>query len=606
MEERVADYIIRKVYEAGAGHVFMISGRGILYLTDAVARNRNIKPVCTYHEQGASYAAMAYAASSEKTAACLVSTGCAATNAVTACLCAYQDNLPVVFISGNNPLKENTRHTGVKIRTYGSQEADIISMVQSITKYAVMLEDAEHVVTEVEKALHLAQEGRKGPVWIDIPLDVQNMRIDEGVQEHFSIPCINEQEDLQIEAVANELNQAQRPIILIGGGARAARSEIKAFVEKYDFPLVCTPSAADIYGTSHDLSIGIMGSLGGSRAGNFAVQNCDYLLVVGSKLCSQHTGRKDKFAREAKITVVDIDEAEHTQKNGVKIDRFILADAKDFMTALFYYADHDFELESCDKAWVEKCQHWKEVFSINNEPFMRELKDNNEIDLYSLADMLSSNLPGNATIITDAGLEELIIPSSIKYKDGQRCLFPAAQGAMGYAIPAIIGAYEAGRQNIICIVGDGSIMMNLQELQIISALNMPVKIVVINNGMYAVIRKRQHDLFRKRTVGNDPSDGVPAPDFQKIAECFGFKYRLIQNRTELTEALQHTQQSECMNAIIEPEIIEVMCTPEQKYFHESYTLNEKRKLVHRPIEDMSPFLDRDLIRSEMIIDMMEE
>ena len=188
MEERVADYIIRKVNEAGAGHIFLISGRGILYLTDAVAKNKNVKPVCTYHEQGASYAAMAYARAKDSTkyddkdaknnidsvSACLVSTGCAATNAVTACLCAYQDNLPVIFISGNNPLNENTRHTGVKIRTYGSQEADIISIVQSVTKYAVMLEKAENVVKEVEKAIYIAQEGRKGPVWIDVPVNFEN------------------------------------------------------------------------------------------------------------------------------------------------------------------------------------------------------------------------------------------------------------------------------------------------------------------------------------------------------------------------------------------------------------------------------------------------
>lgn len=596
--ERVADYIIRKVNEAGAEHIFLITGRGILYLTDAVAKNREITAVPTYHEQGASFAAMAYAAASNGISACLVSTGCAAANAVTAALCAYQDNLPVVFISGNNPLNENTRHTGADIRTYGSQETDIISIVQPVTKYAVMLEEADRIVYEVEKALFIAQDGRRGPVWIDVPLDVQNMRIEEKEQKHFE-PERAAVYDISsaVDEIAEELSRTERPVLLIGGGAADAGDEVKLLVEKYNIPLLCSPAASDIYGTAHRLSIGAVGSIGGSRAGNFTLQNCDYLLAVGTKLCSQLTGMKDKFAREAKIAVVDIDEAEH-RKKGVAIDRLVVSDAKIFLSAL---SGRDLTIDSC--GWAEKSVHWKELFSISNEAFIKELKDQNKIDLYSMMDALSPVLPDDATVITDAGLEELIVPSSIRFREGQRCLFPAAQGAMGYAIPAIIGAYEAGRRSLVCIVGDGSIMMNLQELQIISALKIPVKIFVINNNMYAVIRKRQTDLFRKRTIGNDPSDGVPAPNFRNIAECFEFSYRLFGNRAELLEGLPVLFSDEAESI---PEMIEVISIDEQKYFHESYAINEKRRLVHRPIEDMAPFLSRELIKEEMIVGMMEE
>ena len=576
--ERVADYIIRKVNEAGAGHIFLITGRGILYLTDAVAKNKNITPLCTYHEQGASYAAMAYASSRDGVGACLVSTGCAATNAVTACLCAYQDNLPVIFISGNNQLNENVRYTGAGIRTYGSQEADIISIVYSITKYAVMLDKSEKVVEEVEKAIYLAMEGRKGPVWLDVPLDVQNMRIEESEQEHYHIPdnnCNVSMDD--VDYVANELMLSARPIILIGGGARQAEPELREFIERHNIPTVCSPAASDIYGSSHKLSIGAVGSLGGSRAGNFALQNADLVLSIGSKLCSQLTGNKKYFARDAKVFAIDIDEKEHT-KNGVALDKVVVSNAKDFLSALLKK-----DIGVCSTDWSGKCEHWKATFSVRNEAFIKDLIESDVIDLYSLMDELSTILPDDATVITDAGLEELIVPSAIKYKAGQRCLFPAAQGAMGYAIPAILGAYEAGRNNICCIVGDGSIMMNIQELQIVRSLQIPVKIFVINNNMYAVIRKRQKDLFRKRTIGNDPSDGVPQPDFKKIAECFEFDYRKICNRTELLSDLPQVFNGKA-------EIIEVMSTPDQKYFHESYTINEKRKLVHRPIEDMSPFL----------------
>lgn len=595
--ERVADYIIRKITETGAEHIFFLAGRGILYLTDALAKNKNVIPVTVYHEQGASYAAMAYARARDSISSCLVSTGCAATNAVTACLCAYQDNLSVVFISGNNPLVENVRHTKDLRRTYGSQEADIISIVEPITKYAVMLEDVNQVAYEVEKALYLATHGRKGPVWIDVPLDVQNMRMDENMVDNHYVPeqkC-DSYYDIGIAAkkVAHELNNARRPIILIGGGARKIGKEIHELVTRYNIPVVYSPSGCDIYGTVNDLSLGAVGSIGGSRAGNFAVQNSDYVLVIGSKLCLQLTGVRKKFARNARIVVVDIDKNEHC--NNKLADKVILCDARIFVRNLLNCETLERHLD----IWPSKCLHWKQVFGLSEEDFLKDLICKDQLDLYSLMGLLFPNLPDDASIITDAGFEALIVPSAGKYKNGQCCLFPAAQGAMGYAIPAIIGAYAAGRNNIVCVVGDGSVMMNIQELQIISSQNIPVKIYVINNNMYAVIRKRQHDLFRRRTIGNDPSDGLPKPDFCKIANCFGIPYRLIKRRSEFIDYINSCSFSEI-------EMVEILCTPEQKYLHESYTINENKKLVHRPIEDMSPFLPRELIRKEMIVPMWEE
>lgn len=595
--ERVADYIIRKINEAGAGHIFMITGRGILYLTDAVARNNNIIPVSTYHEQGASYAAMAYASSTNGISACLVSTGCAATNAVTACLCAYQDNLPVVFISGNHVRKENTRYTGAPIRTYGSQEADIIGIVDSITKYAVMLTDKDRAVYEVEKALWIALDGRKGPVWIDIPLDVQNMRINEEESEHYcQIEKSSNPSKEDMDSVLRALNNAERPVLLIGGGVASsgAVKEVRRLVEMTNIPVVFSPAASDVYGTSHELSIGSVGSLGGTRAGNFAVQNADFILAVGTKLCSQETGIKDNFARKAKLVVVDIDENEHT-KNGVKIDQVIHWDAKEFLCRLM-----NSKLNIVSKEWISRCKHWKELFSIKNEVFEKELREKDEIDLYSLMDLISDFLPEDATVITDAGFEELIVPSAIHYKDNQRCLFPSSQGAMGYAIPAILGAYFSRKRNIVCIVGDGSIMMNIQELGIIKAYNIPVKILVINNNMYSVIRKRQKDIFKNRTIGNDPTDGVPAPNFKTIAGSVGINYKKIVSLSELESNVKSMFADDC-----EAILYEIISTPDQKYLHESYALTEKRKLVHRPIEDLAPFLDRDVIRNEMIIEPLE-
>ena len=288
--ERLADYVIDRLTEEGIKHIFLITGRGILYLTDAVAKNEKIESVSTYHEQGASYAAMAYAAARDGKAACLVSTGCAATNAVTALLCAYQDNLPVIFISGQNMLNETTRYTGMDIRTYGSQEADIISVVEDISKYSVMIQEADSIGYEMDKALYMSEEGRKGPVWIDIPLDMQNARIDRNSLMHYEIkPIEKNAKDEDVEKVIEFLDKAERPVFFIGGGVRSAGAiEIfETIVKKTNIPVVFSPAAADAYGSGNQLSIGAVGSLGGSRAGNFAVQNADLVIAVGTKLCTQ-------------------------------------------------------------------------------------------------------------------------------------------------------------------------------------------------------------------------------------------------------------------------------------------------------------------------------
>ncbi len=596
--ERVADYIIDRLAEAGVNKIFLITGRGVLYLSDAVARCPDIEGVSLYHEQGASYAAMAYAAAKDGMGASLVSTGCAAANAVTAALCAWQDNLPCIFISGQHMLRETTRHTGIPIRTYGSQETDIISIVEPITKYAVMLERAEDVAAELDKAIYLANDGRKGPVWIDVPLDVQNMRVEPETLRRYEpeTHCGYGVQEETVRQIADELTHAERPLLFVGGGVRSAGAQrlVRDFSAKTEIPIVFSPSAADAVGAGEALSIGAVGGLGGSRAGNFAVQNADYLLVLGSKLCSQTIGSNpERFAREAKITVVDIDEQEH-QKNGAHIDRFVQADVKQFMERL-----SAIDVVVHCGAWTEKCLHWKGRFTVSKEQFIENSQDG-RIDLYRLADVLSGLLPDDATVITDAGFEELIIPSAVQYREGQRCLFPAAQGAMGYAIPAIVGAHFAGRRHIVTVVGDGSVMMNIQELQIIRWHDIPAKIFVINNDMYGVIRKRQKDLFRRRTIGNDPSDGVPAPDFEKIAASFDIPYRRIEAETELMEAVR------AVLAMDGPYICEVPCKTEQAYLHESVAINEARRLVKRPIEDMSPFLDRDVFRAEMIVKPMEE
>jgi acetolactate synthase I/II/III large subunit len=587
---RVADYIIDKIYEAGAKHIFMVTGRGALFLTDAVAANKELNSVCVHHEQAAAFAAVAYAQYTGKPGACLVSTGCAGTNTLTGVLNAWQDGIPCIFISGQNKIKETSRFTGIPLRTYGQQEADIIPIVESITKYAVMITDANKVVYEIEKALYLAQEGRKGPVWIDVPLDVQNIRIKPEEQEHFITNQFKVNEPLteDINYVLDALNKSKRPTILIGSGIRSAEAitELCEFITNSSVPLTYAGSAPDTYGVDNPLSVGSVGIMGCSRAGNFAVQNSDILLVLGCRLSSMTTGPDlSKFAREAKIIAVDIDEVEHS-KNGDKIDYLVISDVKKFLSSLLKE-----NFKKAERKWIEQCLHWKKVFPICEDKFNSVGK----VDLYQLANSLSTVLPANATLITDSGLLELILPTNVNFKENRRCIHPASQGSMGFALPAIAGVHYASNNPVVAVIGDGSIMMNIQEFETIRYNNIPAKVFVINNNVYSVIRKRQVELFRSRTIGTDPSNGVGCPNFKKIADSYEIPYVKIENSLELEKKLK-----EVLN-MKGPVLCEIMGLEDQDYISMSHTRNSKGRVVNRPLEDQSPYLDRDLFLSEMII-----
>ena len=587
---RVADYIIERLYNEGAKHIFMVTGRGILFLSDAVARHKEIKGISVHHEQAGAFAATAYAQCTEKIGACMVSTGCAGTNAITGLLCAWQDAIPCVFVSGQNKFQETERYSGIPLRTFGQQEADIIGIVEPLTKYAAMITNPKQIVYEMDKALYLAKSGRKGPVWIDVPLDIQNMRIELDELEHFSamdnLNFAPPAED--IEYVINALQRAERPVLLLGSGVRSADaiSELEKFVEKYRIPVTYASSATDVYGTSNQLSVGTVGSLGGTRAGNFAVQNSDLLLVLGCRLSPVTTGPDyDNFARAAKVIVVDIDRVEHSKKT-VKIDRLIISDVKKFLVSLI-----EEDVRSASDEWQNKCLHWKQVFPLCEDKY----KHTEKVDLYYLAECLSEILSDGAILLSDAGLEELIIPSTVSFRKGQRCIHPASQGVMGYALPGAVGAYFACGHQTVTVIGDGSIMMNLQELQTIRYHDIPIKIIVVNNNAYAIIRKRQVELFRTRTIGTDPGNGVGCPSFQKVAECFGIPYIRIENSTDLKSRIASVINMDG------PVLCEVLGVENQDYLRSSYAHNSKRRIIQRPIEDQAPFMERDLFLSEMII-----
>lgn len=594
---RVADYIMRRLAGAGARHVFQVTGRGALFLNDALAKHPDLTAVSLHHEQSCAYAAVAHAEQTGGLGACLVSTGCAATNTLTGVLSAWQDGIPCVFISGQNILRETSRHTGIPLRTYGQQEADIVALVTPITKFARMLTRPEDVVAAMDEALHLARSGRKGPVWLDIPLDLQSALIDPETIPGMDSTAVTEppapsRED--VARIAQSLREARRPVALIGRGVRSAGAEgrLADFIERWRLPLTYAASAPDTHGAANPLCIGSVGAMGCSRAGNFAVQNADFVLVLGSRLTSLTTGPDfGKFARAARVAVVDLDRVEHS-KAGIRIDHFVESDLAAFLDALGQE-----QARPTDAAWVDKCQHWKDLFS-GVEP---EFASADQVDLYQLADRLSELLPRPSTLVTDSGLAEVILPTNVRFAAGMNCIHPTSQGAMGFALPAAIGARHAKAQPVVAVIGDGSIMMNLQELESIRYQGLPIKVIVINNNVYSIIRRRQRDLFRKRTIGTDPGNGVSCPDFAKVADCFGLHYLRINNVAELDAGLT------AMLAHPGPVLCEIMGRADQGYIEIGQARSAvDRRLTRRPLEDQEPFLSRELFLGEMIIEPIDQ
>ena len=596
MMMRVADYIMQRLVQAGVGHVFQVTGRGTLFLSDALAKCKDLQAVSLHHEQSCAFAAVAYAEKKRGLGACLVSTGCGSTNAITGVLSAWQDAVPSIFISGQNILRETTRHTGIPLRTYGQQEADIVALVSPITKYANMLQRSQDVVEVMDRALHAALSGRKGPIWLDVPLDLQSALIDPDAltTTPFAIDTNPAPNPNDVQRIAQDLRLAKRPVLLIGKGVRAAGADelLRHLVEDWNLPLTYAASAPDSYGTAHALSIGSVGAMGCSRAGNFAVQNADYVLVLGSRLTALTTGTDYcKFARNAQVAVVDIDPVEHS-KAGIRIDHLVQADLQLFLQHLLAHTPQPVPAE-----WVEKCQHWKQLFSEVEQPFQSV----DVVDLYQLADRLSHAMPAGTTLVTDSGLAEVILPTNIRFSAGMACVHPASQGAMGFALPAAIGVQHASNGVVLAVIGDGSIMMNLQELQSISYQKLPVKIIVINNNVYSIIRRRQRDLFRKRTIGTDPANGVSCPDFAKVAECFGLHYQRIETINVLDAGLA------ALFAQPGPVLCEIMGREDQSYIELGQTRSAvDKRLIRRPLEDQEPFLPRDVFLREMLIEPTDQ
>lgn len=596
---RVADYIADYIYKLGVENVFMVSGGGMMFLSDGIALHPKLKTICTHHEQAAAMAAVSYAKYKGSYGTVYVTTGCGGTNAITGLLGAWQDNVPCIFISGQCKRKETIRNSGLHLRQFGVQEADIIAIVESLAKYSVMVNDPLKIAYHLDKAVYLARTGRQGPVWLDIPMDVQGAIIDEINLERFLPPETNMEyknspTDDEIEKLEELLQNSRRPIIVAGQGVRLANAipQFRAFIEKYRIPVVASRLGIDLLPSDHPFFIGRIGNKG-DRAGNFAVQNSDIVVAIGSRLSVSSTGHEyDKFAREAKIVVIDIDPVEH-KKNTVRIDLFINSDVKRCLEALTLQKPPD------TTAWAEKCLEWKKKWPVCLPEYANEQKG---INLYYFVDCLSRKMKDGSVVVSDAGSAFYVVSQGIQIKEGQRYITSGGQAEMGYTLPASIGVSIAkGRGEVLGVTGDGSLQMNIQELQTIVYYDLPVKIFVWNNDGYLSIRATQSKFFKGRFIGTDKTSGVSFPDTEKIANAYGIKYFRAVDSASLNDVVE-----EVLN-YPKAVICEIMCLRDQEIVPtvSSYK-KEDGTMVSRPLEDMYPFLGREEFKREMIVKPIEE
>jgi len=589
MKQRVADIVASFLVAQGIKDVFTLTGGGAMFLNDGIASNDNINAICNHHEQACAMGAVAYAKYKNGLAAAMLTTGCGATNAITGLLDAWQDNTPVIFISGQIKRKETSRNSKTNLRQFGVQEADIISIVESLTKYSVMVNEPNEILYHLEKAVHLAMTGRPGPVWIDIPLDVQGFFIEIDELKHFTPEIDVTLEIKGMERLVKMYEQAERPIILAGNGVRLSGSvdKLREFSSKNNIPCVVSYLAVDYFEQDSPNYVGRLG-IKGDRAGNFAIQNSDLIISLGSRLSVCLTGFEyELFARNSKLIVVDIDEDEH-KKDTVDIDQFIHADVGNFLSK--------FANKITPKIlgnWQNKCVHWK-----NKWPVYQGGYDADTVNMYEFTKTLSELASEDEIVVSDAGSSYYVTSQSFTFNSNkQRYITSGAQADMGFTLPAAIGTCIAANKSVVGITGDGSFQLNIQELQTIKHYNLPVKLIVWNNNGYLSIRATQNKFFDGRRIGTDPESGVSFPEVEKIAKAYDLPYVKINNTAELRKKLTDVITASG------PVVCEVMCPENQEIIPMvSAIKNDDGSMTSKPIEDMYPFLDRDEFLKEMIVD----
>lgn len=546
----VSEYIFNFLYEKGCTCTYMVSGSSAMWLTDALYRNQNMQAICTHHEQAAAMAADGYARVNGVPGACLVTIGPGATNAITGVAQAYFDSSPIFVISGqaNSRLLQYAKDSG--IRQNACQSMIVEPVVESITKYCKTVMDASEIVTIMDEAYQAAMSGRKGPVWIDVPVDIQNRQIPEG-ELSTRIEGRHEEpgsDSVDYNLICDLLDKSSKPLILAGYGVRSAQATelLEEFSCKYQIPVVTSRGGIDVIATDHPLFIGRPGGYG-DRASHFAIQECDLLFILGSRLSVSTIGYyPDRLAGNATKIMVDIDKKE-LERDSVPIQHKYQTDVKVFLEGLLGSLEKNGTGQMTDHlAWVDHCRENKVKYPVVLEEYAIQKPLNN----YYFTSVLSDLVPAEANIIVDTGSVYCTVSQSWKIKKGQRYIASGGFSCMGSWATAL-GTVQADRA-VIALSGDGSTQMNIQELATLKYNQLPIKLFVYNNHGYMLIRHNQHNYMNDRFLGVGPDSGVETPDFCAVANAYGVKAVRITAEDDIVAKIQEVLDAK------EPVVCEVM------------------------------------------------
>lgn len=587
---KVSDYIADFLVNNGVKHTFGITGGAIVHVIDSIFNNPNIEHICTHHEQAAAMAAEAYARITRNIGVGITTSGPGATNLLTGVCCAYYDSIPTIFLTGQVPTSQLKRNS--EVRQIGFQETDIVSIFRPVTKYSTLVDDPKRIRYELEKAFYLAIEGRPGPVLLDICDDVQRADITPDNLESFVPDRLLKNTgrlEQQVEECIKLIREAKRPILIVGGGIKLAKAETQTckLIDSWKFPVLLTWGAMDMLPDDHPLLVRDFG-VSANRAGNFAVQNADLVLAIGTRLDTHEVGTNaSTFAREAKKIVVDIDESElmKYEKYGMKVDVPINADITDFLNIML---SRDIRTQDIS-SWTEKIRRWKDKYPICPQEYS-ELGD--DINPYVFMDVLSQESGEGDIVITDAGGNLTWTMQGYKVKKGQKLFSAFNHSPMGYSLPASIGACAASNKPIICIVGDGGMMMNIQELSTIARYNLPIKIFLFNNQGYGIIRQTQDTWLDSRYFASSFEFGLQFPDFKEIAKACGIKSETILTHSELSKTIRSVLNADG------PILCDVKIKPDSKIV--------PKLEFGRPIEDSLPLLEREEFLENMVVTPLDK
>lgn len=594
---RISDFIIDALAKAKVKHVFLLPGGGNMFLVDAVAKSKKIQGIPCHHEQAAAIAAEAYSRITNNFGVALVTTGPGSTNALTGLLGAWIESVPLIIISGQ--VKTTDINKRLKLRQQGVQGTNIVNIVKNITKFSITLSKKSNFSKIIKKSLEIAKNKRDGPIWIDVPLDVQAQLINKKINLNIVEKKKKTFNSFSHKKFKKLVEKAKRPVFLIGHGVRLSKAN-KIFLKtlkKYSFPSVFTWNALDILPYNHKLNFGRPGIVA-QRFSNFVVQNSDLLISVGCRIDNIITAfNEKKFAPFAKKIIVDADK-EELKKFKFKIDLPVNIDAKIFI--------EEINKIKIDKKkdifnWVKICSRWKKNFSFENEIKKRPTK---LIDHYSVVQKLSKKLPNNILISTgSSGLGIEVFYSTFQNKIGQRVFLTSGLGSMGYGLPSSIGACFANKKKpMVLIEGDGSLQLNIQELAVIKQFNLPICIIILNNGGYCSIRNTQRNYFNERYLGVGPKSGLLLPNLKKIAAAYQIKYKKIATINELENQLNKS-----FKKIRSPIIIEINVTPNETLRPKVSAIPQKNGgMISMPLEDMSPLLSLKRLKREMIVPLSNE